>query len=157
MSRILAGLAALEWARADVYDLADEPTMTLDAPRAFPPERFGELPLRLIRAHRFIEVDGGTEALWDGLAPESADPPPVVGAPRQAGPGATLLVWRPEIAVYHRAVAPGERAALALASVGSKFGVICDQLSGAHHEEAAAVQAFAWLSTWISDGLLTDV
>ena len=53
----LAALAALEWARADVYDLADEPAMTLDAPRAFPPERFGELPLKLIAAHRFVEVD----------------------------------------------------------------------------------------------------
>ena len=81
----LAGLAALEWARADVYDLADEPTMTLDAPRAFPPERFGELPLRLIGAHRFIEVDGGTEALWDGLAPERSGCRP---SPR-AAPGRT--------------------------------------------------------------------
>ena len=53
----LASLAALEWARADVYDLADEPAMTLDAPRAFPSERFGELPLKLIAAHRFVAVD----------------------------------------------------------------------------------------------------
>lgn len=152
----LAALATLEWARADVYDLADQPTMTLDAPRAFPPERFGELPLRLIGAHRFIEVDRRTEALWDGLAPESADPPPTVSAPREAGPGAALLVWRQQIAVYHRAVDPEEQAALVLVSAGSKLGVICDGLSAAHGDEAAAARAFAWLSTWISDGLLTD-
>jgi hypothetical protein len=152
----LAALAALEWARADVYDLADESTMTLDAPRAFPPERFGELPLNLIRAHRFIEVDGRTEALWDGLAPESMGPPPTVGAPPASAPGVSLLVWRQQIAVYHRTVDPEERAALALVSAGTRFGIVCDQLLAAHRQEAAAARAFAWLSTWISDGLLTD-
>ena len=67
----LAPLATLEWARADLYDVADEPAMTLDAPRAFPPERFGELPLRLIAAHRLVDVAPGTEALWDGLGPDA--------------------------------------------------------------------------------------
>ena len=152
----LAGLAALEWARADVYDLADEPVMTLHAPRAFPPERFGELPLRLISAHRFVDVDGGTEALWDGLGPTPAGPPPALRAPSGAVGGATLLVWRQEVAVYHRAVDPEERAALALVAAGSEFGAVSDRLSAAHGDAAAAARAFAWLSTWIADGLLTD-
>ena len=154
---VLAALAALEWARADVYDLADEPAMTLDAPRAFPPERFGELPLKLIGAHRFVEVDPGTEALWDGLAPNAALPPGGRPTSLEAGDTATLLVWRQEIAVYHRAVDPEERAVLALVSTGSRFGVICDALSAAHGDAAAAARAFAWLSTWISDGLLTQM
>lgn len=153
----LAALAALEWARADVYDLADEPVMTLDAPRAFPPERFGELPLRLIAAHRFVEVDAATEALWDGLAPNAADPTGVPPTSLEAAPAATLLVWRHGIAVYHRAVDPEERAALALVSTGSRFGVICDALSAVHGDDAAAARAFTWLSTWISDGLLTEI
>jgi hypothetical protein len=153
----LAALAALEWARADVYDLADEPVMTVEALRAFPPERFGELPLTLIAAHRFVEVERGTEALWDGLAPNAGEMPALRPASPEAGPGATLLVWRQEIAVYHRAVDPEERAALALVSAGSRFGVICDTLSAARGHEAAAARAFAWLSTWIADGLLTEL
>jgi hypothetical protein len=153
----LAALAALEWARADVYDLADEPAMTLDALRAFPPDRFGELPLTLIAAHRFVEVDRATEALWDGLAPTAADPPAMCSMLQEASPGATLLVWRQEIAVYHRAVDPEERVALALVAAGSRFGIICDELSAAHGDEAAAARSFAWLSIWISDGLLAAV
>ncbi len=151
----LAPLAALEWARADVYDLADEPIMTLDAPRAFPPDRFGELPLKLLAAHRFVEVESRTEALWDAQAPDAPAPPVSLSAPPAEAPGATLLVWRQEIAVYHRAVEAEERAALALVSAGSQFGVICDGLSAAHGVEAAAARAFAWLSSWIADGLLT--
>jgi Putative DNA-binding domain len=150
----LASLAALEWARADVYDLADEPALTLDTLRAFPAERFGELPLALIAAHRLVEVDRGTEALWDGLAPNAGDPPGALLTSLEASPGATLLVWRQEIAVYHRAVDRDERAALALVSAGSRFGVICDALSEAYGDEAAAARAFAWLSTWTADGLL---
>jgi hypothetical protein len=148
------GLASLEWARADVYDLADEPAMTLEALRAFPPERFGELPLTLIAAHRFVEVDRATEALWDALAPDAAD---LAGAPSpssEAGPDATLLVWRQEIAVYHRAVDSEECAALVLVAAGSRFGAICEVLSAAHGDEIAAARAFAWLSSWIADGLL---
>jgi hypothetical protein len=152
----LAALAALEWARADVHDLADETAMTLEAPRAFPPERFGELPLALIAAHRFVEVDRGTEALWDGLAPNAGEMPGVLPASAEAGPGETLLVWRPEIAVYHRVVDPEERSALALVSAGRRFGVLCEALCAAHGDEAAVARAFAWLSTWIADGLLTE-
>jgi hypothetical protein len=151
----LAPLAALEWARADVYDLADEPAMTLEALRAIPPERFGELPLKLIAAHRFVAVERGTEALWDGLSPPAAALPAMPPVSPEAGRGATLLVWRQEIAAFHRAVDPEERAALALVSAGSRFGVICDLLSVAHGDEAAAARAFAWLSTWLSHGILT--
>jgi Putative DNA-binding domain len=150
----LAALAALEWARADVYDLADETAMTLEAARAFPAERFGELPLELIAAHRLVEVGRETEPLWDRLAPDEGEVPDGLPAPVNAGPGATLLVWRQEVAVYHRAVDSEERTALALVSAGSRFGVICDALLAAHGAEAAAARAFAWLSTWISDGLL---
>ena len=150
----LATLAALEWARADVYDLADDTAMTPETPRAFPPERFGELPLALIGAHRFVEVDHGTETLWDRLAPDAGARPGVLPASAGGGPAATLLVWRQGISVYHRAVDPEERAALALVSAGTRFGVICDALLATHGEEAAAARAFTWLSSWISDGLL---
>jgi hypothetical protein len=153
-ARALSSLASLEWARADVYDLADEPAMTLDAPRTFPSERFGELPLRLIAAHRFVEVDRATEASWDALTPDAAELPDAPSASPEPDPHVMLLVWRQEIAVYHRALEPEERAALALVSAGSRFGTICDMLSAAHGDETAAARAFAWLSTWIADGLL---
>jgi hypothetical protein len=151
----LASLASLEWARADLYDLADEPVLTLDAARAFPAERFGELPLTLIAAHRFVEVDRATEALWDALAPDAAALPGASSPSSAAGLDATLLVWRQGIAVYHRAVDSEERAALALVAAGSRFGTICDLLSAAPGDETVAARAFAWLSSWIADGLLS--
>ncbi|HEX3901630.1 MAG TPA: DNA-binding domain-containing protein [Polyangia bacterium] len=152
----LASLAALEWARVDLYDQADEAAMTLETPRAWPPERLGELPLRLIAAHRFVEVAGGTEALWDALSSDATEVPSALVASSALRPSAPLLVWRQEIAVYHRALAPDECAALAALADGSCFGVICERLAAVHGDELAAGRAFGWLSTWLTDGLLVQ-
>jgi hypothetical protein len=149
----LAGLARLEWARADVFDLADEATLTLDALRSWPMESFGELPLRLITAHRLLTVPAGTAALWDTLGGDLVErgetPPEVPGTE-------SLAVWREGTAVYHRVVEESERAALALAAQGTRFGVVCESLLATHGEEAAVVQAYGWLSTWLTDGLVRD-
>lgn len=166
---LLGGLAALEWARTDVFDALDEPLLTMDDVRAWPAEQFGELPLRLMGAHRVVTVPAGTSALWDGLlVPEGGGS----GAADRARPGAVeqpgerdeqrndkadevLLVWREGTMVFHRPVQPAERAALALARVGTAFGVICDSLLQVNDEEAATRQAFAWMAAWLADGLLT--
>src|SRR4051812_42348866 len=63
-SRLLAGLAQLEWARADVFDLADDRMLTPESLRAWPMEHFGELPLQLVTAHRLVTVPSGTSQLW---------------------------------------------------------------------------------------------
>jgi hypothetical protein len=149
----LAGLASLEWARVDVFDLADEPTLSLAALRSWPTETFGELPLRLIAAHRLVKVPVGTLRLWDTLGAE------VVygrdGAPDDAG-SQTLVVWRDGTLVYHRPVTEAERAALELAASGTRFGVVCESLLATLDEEAAVGQAFGWMSTWLADGLLHE-
>lgn len=150
----LAGLAALEWARGDVFDDVDERAMKMDDLRAWPAERFGALTVRLLAAHRLVVAPAGSAALWDRLGTE----PRVAAAERS--PGATaidecLLVWREGTVVYHRPVEPDERAALALAAApGTAFGIICDALVDSHGEEAAPAQAFTWMASWLADGLL---
>jgi hypothetical protein len=150
-SPVVAGLARLEWARADVFDLADEATLTVDDVRSWPMDRFGELPLRLITAHRLVTVPEGTAQLWDALGAEpsngDAEPPNVAGA-------ASLVVWREGTLVYHRQVDEAERSALERAAQGTHFGVICESLLATHGEEAAVAQAYEWMSTWVTDGLL---
>ncbi len=147
-------LAAWEWARADVFDLVDEPALTLDAVRAWPAERFGELPLRLLTAHRLVTVAAGTAQLWDLLGSD------VGGGARDGSGGSagdgteSLLVWREGTVVFHRLVDDAERAALDLARHGTHFGVLCESLLAAHGDSAAIAQAYAWISSWLADGLL---
>jgi hypothetical protein len=148
----LAGLAALEWARADVFDLVDEPPLTLDAIRQWPVDRFAELPLQLMTAHHLVTVAAGTARLWDSLGPDVASSTDLDASPE--GETDSLLVWREGTVVYHRLVDAAERAALDLAAHGTHFGVVCESLLATHDEEAGVAQAYAWISTWLADGVL---
>lgn len=150
---VVAGLAALEWARTDVFDLADQTTLTFDDVGRWPPERFGELPLRLIEAHRLVAVPAGGPWLWDALGDQGGE----VGGGEASASVESLVVWREGTAVYHRLISDAERAALELAAVGTTFGVVCESLLAKQSEEAAIAQAHAWMSTWLADGLLTGV
>jgi hypothetical protein len=150
-SPTLVGLAALEWARADVFDLADDATLTLDAVRACPVDRFGELPLHLVTAHRLVTAPAGTARLWDALGTD------LVNGGGNAPDGVeseSLVVWREGTLVYHRLVGHAERATLELASQGARFGAVCELLLATHGQEAAVAQAYAWMSTWLADGLV---
>ena len=107
--------------------------------------------LQLVTAHRLVTVPAGTAELWDALGAD------LVNGGRPLGPGVgteSLVVWRDESLVYHRLVDEAERAALELAAQGTRFGVICESLLATQTEEAAVAQAYAWMSTWLADGLL---
>jgi hypothetical protein len=145
----LASLAQLEWARTDVFDLADDAVLTLDALRAWPGERFAELPLRLVTAHRLVALTAGTAELWQAVGAGATEPLGPYGDTDEA-----VVVWRDGIAVYHRVVDADERAALEKLAPGTSFGAICEWLSERHGGDAAVRRAFAWLSTWAADGLL---
>ena len=80
-----------------------------------------------------------------------------VGAPREAARGATLLVWRQA----DRGLSPrGQSARSARRSRWSRRAASSASSATSSRRRMATrrppAQAFAWLSTWISDGLLTD-
>jgi hypothetical protein len=143
-----AELARLEWARLQVFDAPDAAPLTLEALRALAPEAFAALPLRTVPAHARLRlrfaVDEPWQAVADGRVP--ADPPE---APR------TLLVWRQDLTVYHRALDAEEDAALdALAGDGLGFGALCELLAPDRPDEEAAQRAFLLLSRWVDHGLV---
>jgi hypothetical protein len=145
----LAGLARLEWARSDVFDAPDEPVLAADVVGALPPDAFATLPLALVAAHRLITVGHAASRLWDAADDDATD-----GGGGGHGPGETLLVWRQGTAVFHRAVDAAEHEALALVAAGTTFGALCDAALGRLPVEEATGTAFAWLTTWLADGLL---
>ena len=145
----LAPLARLEWARADVFDLADQPVLAVEDLRGLAPEAFADLPLRLIDAHRLLDAGPATLASWDQLR-EDGRPDRVT--PHEAGGG--TLVWRQDVSVYHRGLGADERAALESLVGGTTFGLVCERLALGLTDEEAGARAFGWLSTWTIDGLL---
>ena len=157
----LADLARLEWARADVFDAADEETLSLEALRVLPPQELAALPLRLIRARRVVLSDHALAAFWTqigggdpavDIASDGVGEPP---AASEGDAGEWLLVWRQETVVYHRAVAADELSELEKVDAGTTFGAVCERLFEILPASEATTRAFTWLSTWASDGLLS--
>jgi hypothetical protein len=133
----LPELALLEWWRLDVFDAEDVELLDLETLRATPPEAFGDVPLALVPAHRFIG------AAW---SVEDADP-------KQPSAG-TVLVWRNGFDADHRRLEPLEAAALRLASKGTTFGDVCELIARQTSEGEAPSVAFGYLTRWIGDDLL---
>jgi hypothetical protein len=156
---VLGALARLEWARTDVFDQADESVLTLDAIRAWPVDRFGELPLALVRAHRLLTLPAGTGDLWDAIGPEAAVDRVTMTGPTDARSSSdaseSVVVWRQETAVYHRVVDATERQTLEHLAAGTCFGLICDALLADQGEETAIARAYDMLLTWLADGLIS--
>jgi hypothetical protein len=142
----LPALAALERAYTELHDGPDAETLTLDDVRALEPERLAALPLRLIPCQRLLVHPFALDPLWQALEAGAA----------WTGPAAepeALLVWRQDIAVYHRVLDEEERALLEAAARGATLPTLAEAIPAAAIHEAAQ-RVFHLLGRWLEDGLL---
>jgi hypothetical protein len=145
----LAELAALEWARVDVFDRADATPLAPDALARLDPDAFADLPLPIIGAHEIVQARHAIDEIW--RAP--TEPP---AAAVSAGEERRFLVWRKGLTVFHRALDRREAVALQAARAGATFGMLCGQLGDEMPEDQAAATAAALLGRWIADELVTS-
>jgi hypothetical protein len=144
----LSDLARLELARHDIFDMQDSEVLTLDALRTRPPESFAELELPLIPAHQLVAVRFPVEELWQALKDDIEELALPEESPR------TLIVWRPGIEVFHRALDAQEAELVAALEDGLQFGHVCDRIAQRVSEEEAPQVAFQHLGQWVTDGLI---
>ncbi|HVU51515.1 MAG TPA: DNA-binding domain-containing protein [Polyangia bacterium] len=146
----LGELAALEWARVDVFDRADADVLGRDALAGLGPEEFADLRLVPVPACALVPAAFAVEDPWRAV--EAGSSPE---APGRAGDGHAILVWRRGLVVHHRAVEGGERRALDLLLAGTTFGALCAALGEALGSDAAAAELAArCLGQWLADELL---
>jgi hypothetical protein len=132
--RDLACLAALEWARVDVFDAADAEPVAREGLVALG----AEARLWLVPAARLLRLDAGTLDLWKGEPPD------------RTGGACAVRVWRQDFRVYHCAIpADEERCLQAVAATGGATLAELGELA-ARPERLAAL-----LETWLGDGILT--
>jgi hypothetical protein len=125
----LGELASLEWARADVFDAADEVALERGEVAALAPELLAELQLHATR-HAIVTtthaVDDVWRAVFDGRVPEAPRAEPVC-----------LLVWRRDVFVCHRRIENAEYEAFRLAVRGARVGEVCDVLAEGRSDDEA--------------------
>lgn len=141
----LAELARLERARLEVFDGPDATPVSLAALRGIAPERFGALRLSLIPARRVLANRFTIAPTWRDAA----------ATPREAPE--TLIVWRRDVDVLHRAADDDEaRWFPRLVDPGGvAFEALCAALAETRDDAAAAARAFELVARWAGEGLLS--
>ena len=143
----VAELAALEWARAEVFVEADAPCAPSAVFTQLRPEQFAQAKCRMSPAIRVLFLPRDPMPLWRALENGEELPEPI-SVQQQ------ILVWRKGWSVYHAAVDVEEARALERAREGRTLGEICEAF-GERDEPAAA--AFAALQSWVGEGLVASV
>jgi hypothetical protein len=145
----LGELAALEWARLDVFDRADAVVLTREAVARLAPEAFADLALPLVPALEVVRTAHAVEETWREIEAGGA-----ARAPEPAPPGHALLVWRRGVVVHHRPLGLDEIGGLEVLRAGGSFGKLCEMLGRALEPEEAAGLAAGLLGRWLADELL---
>jgi len=134
----VADLAALEWARCEVFEEAHVRTATPDLVRGPDP---GQMVLRTVPALRLLSLRHDVVPLWKDLEDGNAVRLPC------AQPTA-VAVWRKEFAVFHVGLAPDEALALRRAMSGATLADICEAFA----DRADAVQtALSAVASWFAE------
>ena len=142
----LADLAALEWARSEVFlEAPAEPAGRGDL--ALEPASFLAARLRFVPALRLLRAGHAVAPLWRALEREEPPPPPAPGS-------AAIAVWRSGFDVLHAGLDADEAAALERALGGRPLEEVC---AAFEEREDGAEAAFAALSSWVDDGWIARV
>jgi hypothetical protein len=143
----LADLAALEWARSEVFFEAPATPVARDALAALAPDAFPDARLQTIPALRVLVLDHDAAAVWGRL--ESAEP---AGEPAAQQNGA--VVWRKGFEVFHARVDLDEARALDAAVAGEPLSRLCAEFE---RRDDPAAAAFAALSSWLEEGWIAAI
>jgi len=143
----LHDLAALEWARSEVFFETPAEPVARDALAALGPATFPEARLELIPALRVLTLDHDAATLWRRLEDgEPADAP-------LADPTA-VVVWREGFEVFHGRIELDEARALESARAGEPLATVCAAF-GERADPGSA--AFAALASWFDEGWIASI
>ena len=143
----LADLAALEWARSDVFDESNSEPISAAALQIILPERFPEMRLRLIPAVRVLRLDHDAASVWRAIEDEEDVP-----APEETSQA--VAVWRAGFDVLHAPVELDEAIAIEAAVRGETFATICEAFTDSEDPASAALAAVA---SWFNEGWIVSV
>jgi hypothetical protein len=147
----LADLAALEWARIDVFDRIDQAPLSLDELRASLERGAQHLAIGAISALALVRAGHAVDDVWRQLHTEGR----VSSVP--AARECTMLVWRAsDRYVYHRTLDASEDAAFPAVLGGVRFGALADLLGETHEVSEAARVLVRLAAKWVSERLLAS-
>jgi hypothetical protein len=143
----LADMAALEWARDEVFLEAPAAPAGRPALAGLSPGSFPSARLRFVPALRLLELAHDSGATWGRLERGEAAGPPEPGT-------VAVAVWRSGFDVLHARLDPDEALALGAALRGEPLSAVCETFAGRPDPAAAASGAIA---SWLDEGWVAAV
>jgi hypothetical protein len=143
----LVDLAALEWARSEVFVEVDSKLATQADIAALGPEKLPEAKLTLAKSLRLLELAYDVDAVWRAMDKQKRPP-----APRKKP--LNLVVWRKGDAAFHVAIEADELAALLKASSGQTVAAVLESFAG---RADPAKAAFTALASWLNEEMLAAI
>lgn len=137
----LGDLAALEWARAEVFFAADASAIDRTAVQALAPGDLRAARLRFVPALRLLALEHPAHEPWLGAAAGKTPP----AAPRAP---TWLAVWRAGHDVFHTVLDRHEALALRAAISGASLLDVCARFAAVDEPVAAG---FTALASWIDE------
>jgi hypothetical protein len=145
----LSDLAALEWARVEVFDAPEAEPLRVEHLQTISPDAWPTLTFHLIPAFQRVQSAWPLHTIWKATEEE--------GTPYESAVATepvVLRVWRDGFAVYHAPMDAIEQAALSGVMAGYPFARICESLEAHCSPEDAATAVGGVLLRWIEDGIL---
>jgi len=142
-----ADLAALEWARVDVFDAPDAVALERAALARVRPDDWAELRFALVPAHRLLSLAWPVHEMREAWSAG-------VALPELEAASTAILVHRHRERVHQRAPSPVEARALALVLQGHDFATLCAAVAEATSDSESATLVLELLEHWIAEGLL---
>lgn len=140
----LSALAALEWARCEVFDEQDAQVASTSSLSELANIDPAEFSLTVVSALRLITLDHDVLGLWKKL--ENGLP---ASMPRCAP--CPIVVWRKGYDVFHVGLDSHEAAALERALAGESLTNVCEAFESEAQPLEAAMRA---LGSWFSEGFI---
>jgi len=147
---LLAELAKWEWAMAAAFDAADTEPIDTDALARVAPEDWAGLRFDWSPSVQILDLEWNVPDIWKAVTEEQEQRPEPSLEP------ARWLIWRRDLQIYFRRLAPEEAAAIAASMESQTFGELCVVLCEHLDESEAARHAAGFLRGWVQSGLIVN-
>jgi hypothetical protein len=142
----LSDMAALEWARAEVFEAAVVPVASPECLRTLARADFANRRLTVVPALRLLRLQHDVLETWRRIEEGAA-----VSRPRRSVTFAA--VWRKEFDIFHVRLDAEEAGALERAMAGEPIGVVCEAFANRPDAVEAALHA---VGSWFAEGWIAQ-
>jgi len=148
---LLADMAGIERALADVFDAEDAPVLSLEDLTAIAPDDWPGLTFSPHPATRRLDITTNADEIWRAL--HNAKEPP---EPEKPDEPRRVIAYRDDGMATFRVMAADEAMMWDEAANGVTFSVLCEMVAMFAGEDEAPARAAGYLQGWLGSGMLAN-